>query len=115
MLLASHLHFAQALNSEMLCSMLKCWRHTGLRKGLLSSRQGGRPQLPAQMRMPHTTQIRPVGEDAVELDFLAVDSLLGARLGASVGMSQESSYLSSCSLLPSGRNKMPVASFPNKE
>jgi hypothetical protein len=51
---------------------------TGLPKGLRGGKQGGKPQLPLHVRMPHTTQIRPVGLDAVELDFLAVDSLLGA-------------------------------------
>lgn len=52
----------------------------GLPKGLLSSKLGGRPHLPMQIRMPHTTNIRPVGEDAVELDFLAVDPLLGTLM-----------------------------------
>lgn len=44
----------------------------------LKSRQGSKPQLPLRVRVPHTTQIRTVGDGAVELEFTSLDPLLGA-------------------------------------
>lgn len=50
--------------------------------GLLRGRTGrkgsaGKAQLPCELRMPHTTSIKVVGGTAIEINFMAVDSILG--------------------------------------
>ena len=50
-----------------------------LPKVRLSGRHGSKPQLPIKVRIPHTTQIRTVGDGAVELEFTSLDPLLGAH------------------------------------
>ncbi len=50
--------------------------------GLLRGRTGrkgsaGKAQLPCELRMPHTTSIKVVGGTAVEINFMATDSILG--------------------------------------
>ncbi|CAL8464474.1 g4009 [Coccomyxa elongata] len=37
----------------------------------------GKAQLPCELRMPHTTSIKVVGGTAVEINFMATDSILG--------------------------------------
>ena len=52
--------------------------------GLLRGRTGrkgsaGKAHLPCELRMPHTTSIKVVGGTAVEINFMATDSILGTN------------------------------------